>query len=277
LAILQHTTPRNLDWKDDIMNHPHSLEGRIAIVTGAARGIGLAIANDFIKAGAKHVICADILKEELASISEPGLSTVELNVCEEKAWQVLMEKALSEHGGIDILVNNAGILSFGLIEDIKPNDFRRLMDVNVTGTFLGMQAVIPHMKAAGKGVIINTSSASGMMPSNFISAYAASKFAIRGLSRAAALELGPHGVRVNTVHPGGVNTPMTNPDKAPQKDVDKGFGFVPMQRGCQPEEIARGVTYLASDAASYCNGTELVIDGGMTSGVYFPGLPGSPM
>jgi 3alpha(or 20beta)-hydroxysteroid dehydrogenase len=274
---LQHTTPRNLDWKDDIMNHPHSLEGRIAIVTGAARGIGLAIANDFIKAGAKHVICADILKEELASISEPGLSTVELNVCEEKAWQVLMEKALSEHGGIDILVNNAGILSFGLIEDIKPNDFRRLMDVNVTGTFLGMQAVIPHMKAAGKGVIINTSSASGMMPSNFVSAYAASKFAVRGLSRAAALELGPHGVRVNTVHPGGVNTPMTNPGKAPQKDVDKGFGFVPMQRGCQPEEIARGVTYLASDAASYCNGTELVIDGGMTSGVYFPGLPGSPM
>jgi 3alpha(or 20beta)-hydroxysteroid dehydrogenase len=274
---LQHTTPRNLDWKDDIMNHPHSLEGRIAIVTGAARGIGLAIANDFIKAGAKHVICADILKEELASISEPGLSTVELNVCEENAWQVLMEKALSEHGGIDILVNNAGILSFGLIEDIKPNDFRRLMDVNVTGTFLGMQAVIPHMKAAGKGVIINTSSASGMMPSNFVSAYAASKFAVRGLSRAAALELGPHGVRVNTVHPGGVNTPMTNPGKAPQKDVDKGFGFVPMQRGCQPEEIARGVTYLASDAASYCNGTELVIDGGMTSGVYFPGLPGSPM
>jgi 3alpha(or 20beta)-hydroxysteroid dehydrogenase len=274
---LQHTTPRNLDWKDDIMNHPHSLEGRVAIVTGAARGIGLAIANDFIKAGAKHVICADILKEELASISGPGLSTVELNVCEEQAWQVLVEKALSEHGGIDILVNNAGILSFGLIEDIKPNDFRRLMDVNVTGTFLGMQAVIPHMKTAGKGVIINTSSASGMLPSNFVSAYAASKFAVRGLSRAAALELGPHGVRVNTVHPGGVNTPMTNPGKAPQKDVDKGFGFVPMQRGCQPEEIARGVTYLASDAASYCNGTELVIDGGMTTGVYFPGLPGSPM
>ena len=259
------------------MNHPHSLEGRIAIVTGAARGIGLAIANDFIKAGAKHVICADILKEELASISGPGLSTVELNVCEEKAWQALMEKTLSEHGGIDILVNNAGILSFGLIEDIKPNDFRRLMDVNVTGTFLGMQAVIPPMKAAGKGVIINTSSASGMMPSNFVSAYAASKFAVRGLSRAAALELGPHGVRVNTVHPGGVNTPMTNPGKAPQEDVDKGFGFVSMQRGCQPEEIARGVTYLASDAASYCNGTELVIDGGMTTGVYFPGLPGSPM
>lgn len=259
------------------MNHPHSLEGRIAIVTGAARGIGLAIANDFIEAGAKHVICADILKEELASISGPGLSTVELNVCEENAWQVLIEKALSEHGGIDILVNNAGILSFGLVEDIKPNDFRRLMDVNVTGTFLGMQAVIPHMKAAGKGVIINTSSASGMMPSNFVSAYAASKFAVRGLSRAAALELGPHGVRVNTVHPGGVNTPMTNPGNAPQKEVDKGFGFVPMQRGCQPEEIARGVTYLASDAASYCNGTELVIDGGMTTGVYFPGLPGSPM
>jgi 3alpha(or 20beta)-hydroxysteroid dehydrogenase len=274
---LQHTTPRNLDWKDDIMNHPHSLEGRVAIVTGAARGIGLAIADDFIKAGAKHVICADILKEELACISGPGLSTVELDVCEEKAWQALVEKTLAEHGVIDILANNAGILSFGLIEDIKPDDFRRLMDVNVTGTFLGMQAVIPHMKAAGKGVIVNTSSASAMMPSNFVSAYAASKFAVRGLSRAAALELGPHGVRVNTVHPGGVNTPMTNPGNAPQEDIDKGFGFVPMQRGCQPEEIARGVTYLASDASSYCNGTELVIDGGMTTGVYFPGLPGSPM
>ena len=259
------------------MNHPHSLEGKVAIVTGAARGIGLAIASDFIEAGIKHVICADILKQELTQIKQSAaISTAELNVCDESQWQMLIKQTQDIHGSIDILVNNAGVLSFGLLEDIKPDEFRRLMEVNVTGTFLGMQAVIPCMKTAGSGAIVNTSSASGMMPSNFISAYAASKFAVRGLSRSAALELGPFGIRVNTVHPGGVNTPMTNPMSANQDDVDKGYGFVPLQRGCSAAEIAKGVTYLASNAASYCNGTELVIDGGMTAGVYFPGLPGTP-
>ena len=258
------------------MNHPHSLKGKVAIVTGAARGIGHAIASAFIEAGAQHVVCADILRDNEASLPDQGRRSAILDVRDETQWQELVRQTASDHGRIDILVNNAGVLTFGLVEETDPEEFRRLMDVNVTGTFLGMRAVIPHMKAERSGAIVNLSSASAMQPSNFVSAYAASKFAVRGLSRASALELGPHGIRVNTVHPGGVNTPMTNPGNAPQQDLDSGFGFVPMQRGCQPEEVAAAVTYLASDAAAYCNGTELVIDGGMTAGVYFPGLPGSP-
>jgi len=259
------------------MNHPHSLEGKVAIVTGAARGIGHAIASAFIEAGAQHVVCADILRDNEASLPDQGRRSAILDVRDETQWQELVRQTVSDHGRIDILVNNAGVLTFGLVEETDPEEFRRLMDVNVTGTFLGMRAVIPHMKAERSGAIVNISSASAMQPSNFVSAYAASKFAVRGLSRASALELGPHGIRVNTVHPGGVNTPMTNPGNAPQQDLDSGFGFVPMQRGCQPEEVAAAVTYLASDAAAYCNGTELVIDGGMTAVVYFPGLPGSPV
>lgn len=258
------------------MSATHSLAGKTALVTGAARGIGLAIAQAFITAGAKHVICTDVLEDELGQIAGDHLSTAALDVTDEYSWERVIDESLEKLGTIDILVNNAGVLTFGLLEETAPEDFRRLLDVNTTGTFLGMRAVIPSMKRAGAGAIVNVSSASGMMPSNFVSAYAASKFAVRGLSRAAALELGPFGIRVNSVHPGGVNTPMTNPGKAAQEDVDKGYGFVPLARGCQPEEIASGVTYLASDAASYCNGTELVIDGGMTTGVYFPGLPGSP-
>ena len=148
------------------------------------------------------------------------------------------------------------------------------MDVNVNGVFLGIQAAAAHMKKSG-GVIINTSSTSGVAPNNATGAYGASKFAVRGLTRSAALELGPHGIRVNSVHPGGVNTPMTNPFGQPQEVIDKNYGFVPLQRGCRPEEIARGVLFLASDAGSYCNGAELVMDGGMTAGQYLPGMPGS--
>jgi len=187
-----------------------------------------------------------------------------------------VNQTLADQGRIDVLVNNAGVLNFGTLADTGADEFRSMLEVNVMGVFLGMQAVIPHMKARGQGSIVNTSSASGMLPSNFIGAYAASKYAVRGLTRAAALELGLHGIRVNSVHPGGVNTPMTNPLEQTQEELDRSYHFVPAQRGSQPSEIAHGVTYLASDAASYCNGTELVIDGGMTAGVYFPGLPGSP-
>ena len=258
-----------------------SVQGKVVVVTGAASGMGKATAELFADEGA-HVAAIDLtesaLNEVVAAINEAGKSAKAwvLDLADAEAIKTVFDEIAAHFGGIDILVNNAGVLSFGLLEDIKPDEFRRLMEVNVTGTVLGMQAVIPCMKTAGSGAIINTSSASGMMPSNFISAYAASKFAVRGLSRSAALELGPFGIRVNTVHPGGVNTPMTNPMSANQDDVDKGYGFVPLQRGCSAAEIAKGVTYLASNAASYCNGTELVIDGGMTAGVYFPGLPGTP-
>ena len=260
------------------MSNPYSLEGKTALVTGAARGIGRAIAEGFVSAGAKHVICADVLDDALAELpTSESLSAMRMDVTDEAAWDAAIRSAEAQHGQLDIVVNNAGILVFGTIDETSPDDFRRLFEVNVTGTFLGLRAALKVMKPRGSGAVINTSSASGMLPSNFVGAYAASKYAVRGLTRAAALEAGPFGVRVNSVHPGGVNTPMTNPMSQTQDELDQGFKFVAAQRGCRPEEIAHGVTYLASEAGAYCNGTELVIDGGMTAGVYFPGLPGSPI
>ena len=260
------------------MDNPYTLEGRTALVTGAARGIGRAIAERFVAAGAKHVVCADVLEDVLSEIATgANLSTRVMDVTDEGAWRQTVDAMVEAHGSLDILVNNAGVLVFGTLDETAPADFRRMLDINVTGTFLGIREGLRVMKPQRRGVIINTSSSSGMLPSNFVGAYAASKYAVRGLTRSAALEAGPHGIRVNSIHPGGVNTPMTNPFGQPQEEVDTGYRFVAAQRGCQPEEIAHGVTYLASDAAAYCNGTELVIDGGLTAGIYFPGLPGSPI
>ena len=256
---------------------PFTLNGKVAIVTGAAQGIGRAIAAAFVAADAQHVVCADIHQENLAQIEQTArLSTALLDVCDEAGWRRVVAETLDTQGRIDVLVNNAGVLAYGTIADIDPSELRRVLEVNVMGVLLGMQAVIPHMKAEGRGAIINTSSASAMRPSNFLGAYVASKFAVRGLSRSAAMELGLHGIRVNSVHPGGVNTPMSNPLGQSDEEVNKGYGFAALQRAATPEEIAYGVTYLASDAASYCSGTELVIDGGMANGLYFQGLPGSP-
>ncbi len=261
------------------MSHPHSLQNRVAIVTGAARGIGKAIVSMFIQADARHVVCADLLEDELADLQKEfgdRVTPAVHNITDASGWKDLVARTVSAQGRLDILVNNAGILVFATLEETDPDDFRRLMEVNVVGTFLGMQAVIAPMKQAKQGAIINISSVNGVMPSNFVGAYSASKFAVRGLTRAAALELGLDGIRVNSVHPGGVNTPMTNPMNLDQEEIDAMYHFVPLQRSSQPEEIARGVTYLASDAAAYCNGTELLIDGGMSAGIYFPGLPGAP-
>lgn len=255
----------------------HSLTDKVALVTGAARGIGKAVAEAFLAADVRHLVCADLQEDLLASLpASKRLSAVKLDVTQEGAWQALVTQVIREQGAIDVLVNNAGVLSFALVEETAPDDFRRLLDVNVMGTFLGMRAVIPQMKLAGRGSIVNFSSASGLLPSNSVAAYAASKYAVRGLSRAAAMELGPHGIRVNTLHPGGVDTPMTNPDQLPKEVVNKLYGFIPAQRSCSPEEVAQAVTFLASDAASYCYGTELAVDGGMTAGVYFPNMPGTP-
>ena len=259
------------------MSNLHSLSGRTAIVTGAAQGIGKAIVEAFVEADAGHVVAADIQEGPVQALAaeHDRVSAAVLDVTDAAGWQALTERTVAVQGGVDILVNNAGILVFGLLEDVAVADFRRLLDVNVSGVLLGIQAVAKIMKGAGRGAIVNTSSVSGIAPNNATGAYAASKFAVRGLTRSAALELGPFGVRVNSVHPGGVNTPMTNPFNITTEEFDAGHKFVPMQRGGDPAEIAQGVLYLASDAGSYCNGTELVIDGGMIAGLYFDGLPGS--
>jgi 3alpha(or 20beta)-hydroxysteroid dehydrogenase len=256
----------------------NSLDGQTAIVTGAARGIGAAVATTFAEAGAQ-VVATDALEKELyATVADIGnaASASVLDVADEAGWQQLVERTLADTGRIDILVNNAGILAFSTVEDTDTDMFRRILDINVTGSFLGMRAVIPAMKQAKSGAIVNLSSSAAILPHNATGAYAASKFAIRGLTRASALELGPFGIRVNSVHPGGVNTPMTNPQGLSSEELAARFRFVPQQRGSEPEEIAAAILFLASDQGSYCNGTELVVDGGMTAGLYVPGMPGAP-
>jgi 3alpha(or 20beta)-hydroxysteroid dehydrogenase len=254
------------------------LDGQTAIVTGAARGIGAAVAAALADAGAT-VIATDVLADELEkTAAELGdaVTAAHLDVSDENGWQELVDKTLADSGRIDVLVNNAGILAFSTIEDTDPGLFRKMLEINLTGSFLGMRAVIPAMKKAGSGAIVNLSSSAAILPHNATGAYAASKFGVRGLTRASALELGPFGIRVNSVHPGGVNTPMTNPQGLSSEELAARFRFVPQQRGSEANEIAAAIVFLASDQASYCNGTELVVDGGMTAGLYVPGMPGAP-
>jgi len=261
------------------MNESPLLKGQTAIVTGAARGIGAAVGASLAAAGAR-VVLTDVLEEDLqntaADIGDTA-SAKKLDVSDEANWQRVVDDTLAETGRIDILVNNAGILAFSTLEDTDPDLFRKLLEINVTGSFLGMRAVIPGMKAAKFGAIVNLSSSSAILPHNATGGYAASKFAVRGMTRAAALELGPFGIRANCVLPGGVNTPMTNPQGLSREELTARFRFVPQQRGCEPEEVAAAVLFLASSQGSYCNGSELVVDGGMTAGIYIPGMPGAPM
>lgn len=259
------------------MSNPYALTDRVAIVTGAARGIGKAIVGAFLESDIRRVVAVDLLEEELEALAaeDDRITAARLDVTDEAAWGEVVSATAAAHDRVDILVNNAGMLLVGLLEDTDPDAFRRLLDVNVVGTFLGMRAVTPYMKRRRRGAIVNISSVSGIAPNNSTGAYGASKFAVRGLTRTAAMELGPHGIRVNSVHPGGVNTLMTNPFAAPTEEIDKRYHtLVPMQRVCRPHEVARGVLYLASDAGSFCNGTELAIDGGMIAGQFLDGMPG---
>lgn len=260
------------------MKNATHLTNKVALVTGAARGIGRAICQALVDSGAT-VIATDILTEELNQMAQElgdKVTPMTHDVTDELQWQSIVSATLEKHQKIDILVNNAGILLFATLETTEPQQFRKLIDINITGTFLGLHSVIPCMKKAGSGAIVNISSASSILPNNGTGAYAASKYAVRGLTRTAALELGPFGIRVNSVHPGAVNTPMTNPQGLSSEELNPRYKFIPQQRGCQPEEVANMINFLVSDQASYCNGTEMVVDGGLTAGQYYYGVPGAP-
>jgi 3alpha(or 20beta)-hydroxysteroid dehydrogenase len=185
----------------------------------------------------------------------------------------------ADFGPVDVLVNNAGILVFSPFLETAEADFDRVIRVNLKGTFLGIKAVGAGMAARGKGSIVNISSVEGFRGANGVTAYAASKWGVRGLTRVAAMELSPKGVRVNSVHPGGIDTLMGNPMGAPRTDLNRiyiGPGGVPAQRVGAPEEVANVSLFLASDESSYVMGTELVADGGMICGAYHAGMPGAP-
>ncbi len=254
------------------------LSGKVAIITGGARGMGAATSRLFVAEGAKVAI-ADVLEEDGAALAaELGDAArfYKLDVTNEDDWARVVAAAEADLGPIDALVNNAGILMFKSILETTKADYERVLGVNLVGEFLGIKAVAPGMIARGKGSIVNISSVDGMKGANSLVAYASSKWGVRGLTKVAAMELGHKGIRVNSVHPGGVDTVMSNHSGAPRTEIDKQYGNVPMQRIGGPEEVAAASAFLASDESSYCHGTEIVVDGGMTVGTYYMGFPGSP-
>jgi 3alpha(or 20beta)-hydroxysteroid dehydrogenase len=247
------------------------LDGKVALISGGARGMGKSHVRHFVAEGAR-VVFGDVLDDRGAEVADKlgpdHCRFVHHDVTSEADWAAAVATALEAFGRIDVLVNNAGVLKFARIDEMPLADFRAILDVNAVGCWLGMKAVIEPMKAAGGGSIVNISSIEGFTGAAGLSAYSASKFAVRGMTKAAAQELGPLGIRVNSVHPGGVLTRMTLA-QAENVDPAQGAAFLealPIPRFAEPVEISRLVAFLASDDSSYSTGSEFVADGGVLSG-----------
>jgi 3alpha(or 20beta)-hydroxysteroid dehydrogenase len=240
------------------------LDGKVAIITGAARGQGAAEARLFAAEGAR-VLLADILDadgEAVAAEIGDAAAYTRLDVTDEAQWQAAVALAEQRFGPVTVLVNNAGILHFQVLHETELSDFENVMRVNVQGVFLGMKSVVPSMTRAGGGSIVNISSTAGLVGLPYFGAYVASKWAVRGLTKTAAIDLGHKGIRVNSVHPGGIDTPMV----AGTTGDAPFYKRLPVPRMGSPDEAARAVLFLASDEASYIAGAELAVDGGATCG-----------
>ena len=247
------------------------LADKVALITGGARGQGEAEARLFVAEGARVVI-GDMLEDEGRKLAaELGDAAVfqRMDVTQEADWQAAVKTAQSRFGRLDILVNNAGILRMAPMEDMSLAEYRKVIEVNQVGTWLGMKSAAPALKAAGNGAIINISSVGGMEGISGGSAYVASKFAVRGMTKVAALELGRHGIRVNSVHPGGVDTVMARPSELADMDPSDLYRTLPLGRIGRPTEIAELVLFLASEQSAYCTGSEFIADGGMLAGVSY--------
>ncbi len=247
------------------------LQGKVAIITGGARGQGAAEARMFVREGAK-VVFGDILDDEgrqvEAEITAAGGEAVyvRLDVTDEDAWREAVGTAVSRFGKVDILVNNAGIASWNAGDDATVEEWDRIMEVNAKGVFLGTKAVIPAMRAAGGGSIINISSISGMVgQTNIHPGYNASKGAVRILTKSTAVQHAAEGIRCNSIHPGPVKTPMTERGWSDPEWLQAMRRRTPLGRYADPDEIAYGVLFLASDESSFMTGSEMVIDGGVTA------------
>jgi NAD(P)-dependent dehydrogenase (short-subunit alcohol dehydrogenase family) len=237
------------------------LANKVALITGGARGIGRATVELFAKEGAKVHACDLSFDEDFAA---PSIVQHRLDVTDFANWTEVVEAIINQEGRIDILFNNAGtVLSYAGIAEISVEDWNKVIAINQNGPFYGMKAVIPHMKVAGGGSIINTSSIWGIAGAAGVSAYTASKAAVRHMSKNAALTYVADGIRVNSIHPGIIHTPMIEAQDPAITDMI--VGITPMKRLGRPEEIAYGALFLASDESSYMTGTELVIDGGYTA------------
>jgi 3alpha(or 20beta)-hydroxysteroid dehydrogenase len=243
------------------------LDGKVALISGAARGQGAATAARFVAEGAR-VVLGDVLDDEgkrLADELGAAAEYVHLDVREELDWENGVRTAGDGFGRLDVLVNNAGVVGIGGVDEQAPDDFMAVVAVNQLGVFLGMRAAVPLLKTLGGGSIVNVSSIEGLIGAPLMSAYCASKFAVIGLTKAAAIELGPSGIRVNAVCPGVIRTAMTS--KLPERVAQSLTERTPLRRFGEADEIVSLNLYLAGDESSFCTGAAFTADGGMTAGL----------
>ncbi|MCY3557533.1 MAG: glucose 1-dehydrogenase [Chloroflexi bacterium] len=246
------------------------LDGQVALISGGARGQGEAEARLFAREGAA-VVLGDVLEEEGRRVAESIIDTggqatfAKLDVSDQSNWAELVDLTVEQYGRLDILINNAGIARVKMIEDSSLQEYLEVIRINQVGVWLGMRAAVKPMKEAGGGCIINTSSTAGLEGYAGLSAYVSSKFAVRGMTKSAAVEFGPYNIRVNSVHPGPIDTPMIRDPELSQR-ADDDFSFSgPIPRIGTADEVAKMMLFIASDA-SYSTGAEFVIDGGLTIG-----------
>ena len=247
------------------------LENKVAIISGGSRGMGAFEAELFVQEGAKVVIC-DVRDEEGDALAKKIVDRggeaafVHLDVTSESDWAAAVSEAVERYGKLDVLVNNAGVSARGSIEETSPDDWDRVMDINAKGVFLGTRSAIPEMRKAGGGSIINISSQLGLVGMGESSPqYQASKGAVRIFSKSAAIQYAHEGIRVNSVHPGPIITPMTEARRSDEVVRQRMISRIPLGRYGESEDVAYGVLYLASDESSFVTGSELVIDGGWTA------------
>ncbi|MCP2138470.1 3alpha(or 20beta)-hydroxysteroid dehydrogenase [Rhizobium sp. SLBN-94] len=239
------------------------VNGKVVMITGAGQGMGADEAVAFAAAGAQ-VVLADVSDDKVQAlakeIGEDKAVAVHLDVRSTEDWSRAVTTATERFGRIDALINNAGILRFTPVEQCTDEEWELVTSINLTGTFKGIRAVVPSMKAAGGGSIINISSTAGLKAFGTVPAYVTSKFGVRGLTKAAALDLTQYNIRVNSIHPGNIETPMI-------EGLYQEYKHVPMKRAGRPKEISKLALFLASDASSFCTGSEFIADGGETAGL----------
>ena len=240
------------------------LENKVAIITGSAQGMGAEHARLFISEGAK-VVLTDLNEEKgqalAAELGENALF-VKQNVTSEADWAAVLAAAEEKFGPVNVLVNNAGITMAKNMLDVTVEEYKRIVDINQLSVFIGMKTVAPSMQKAGGGSIVNISSMNGLVAGAI--GYTDTKFAVRGMTKAAAMNLAPMGIRVNSVHPGVIATPMVVQEDT-KAAVEAFSKMIPLKRVAQPAEVSKMVLFLASDDSSYSTGSEFVIDGGMTA------------